>query len=238
MNVTFFSASDLNFPPAAPGADTLALWLLPVSDSGLAGLDFRHLSDREQERCARISRPEERQRYQVAHAALRRILSAYLNCPAQDLVFSANQYGKPYLSYPLDPGAGQFHFSLSHSGGYVALAFSGSSPVGVDIEQDRPSIKPAELAGRFFHPLEARRLSALPPQEQRAGFLKLWTLREAFLKGLGTGFYTPSESFAICPDRLPGVFCVREGAPEYSRWELLSLDAPEGYFLSVAYQRS
>ena len=117
MNVTVFSASDLNCPPAAPGPDTLALWLLPVSDSGLAGLDFRHLSDREQERCARISRPEERQRYQVAHAALRRILSSYLNCPAQTLVFSANQYGKPYLSYPLDPGAGQLHFSLSHSGG-------------------------------------------------------------------------------------------------------------------------
>ena len=116
MNVTVFSASDLNCPPAAPGPDTLALWLLPVSDSGLAGLDFRHLSDREQKRCARISRPEERQRYQVAHAALRRILSAYLNCPAQDLVFSANQYGKPYLSYPLDPGAGQLHFSLSTPG--------------------------------------------------------------------------------------------------------------------------
>ena len=238
MNVTVFSASDLNCPPAAPGPDTLALWLLPVSDSGLAGLDFRHLSDREQERCARISRPEERQRYQVAHAALRRILSAYLGCSPQDLVFSANQYGKPYLSYPLDPGAGQLHFSLSHSGGFVALAFSSVSPVGVDIERDRPSIKPQELAERFFHPQEARRLSALPPQEQRTGFLKLWTLREAFLKGLGTGFYTASDSFAICPDRLPGVFCVREGAPEYSSWELLSLDAPEGYFLSVAYQRS
>ena len=169
MNVTVFSASDLNCPPAAPGPDTLALWLLPVSDSGLAGLDFRHLSDREQERCARISRPEERQRYQVAHAALRRILSAYLGCSPRDLVFSANQYGKPYLSYPLDPGAGQLHFSLSHSGGYVALAFSSVSPVGVDIERDRPSIKPQELAERFFHPREARRLSALPPQEQRAG---------------------------------------------------------------------
>ena len=149
------------------------------------------------------------------------------------LAISIAEGGKPYLVS--EPG---IHFSLSHSGEYTALAFSLSSPVGIDIERSRSSVKPLEISKRFYHPKEAGQIACLPPSEQKTAFFRLWTLREAFLKGLGTGFHTRPDSFCICPDPHSDAFCIEKGPADYSRWKLVPISAPEGYFCSLAYQES
>ena len=54
-----------------------------------------------------------------------------------------------------------------------------------------------ELARRFFAPAEAERLAELPPEEQRAAFFELWTLKEAFIKALGVGMAMPLADFSF-----------------------------------------
>lgn len=238
MNITFFSSFDQVPFPACPDPGKIHVWLLPIYNNGLTGADFKYLSLEEQKRSARFSKPGDRQRYLASHAALRKILASYLAYPAQDLVFSSNEYGKPFLSYPHGRQHRPVHFSLSHSGEYTALAFSFSSPVGIDIEKSRASVKPLEISKRFYHPKEASQIASLPSQEQGFLFFQLWTLREAFLKGLGTGFHTAPDSFCICPDLGFDAFHIEEGPVSFSDWKLVSLSAPEGYFCSLAFLES
>jgi 4'-phosphopantetheinyl transferase len=86
------------------------------------------------------------------------------------------------------------HFNLSHSGQWVVAAFS-YKPVGIDIEK----VKHVNLgiARRFFAADEITYLQALPENEQMEGFFRLWTLKESYLKALGTGLTRSLSSFMI-----------------------------------------
>lgn len=84
-------------------------------------------------------------------------------------------YGKPFLT------AGP-HFSLSHSHGAVAAAVS-DRPVGADLERIRAF--PEKLPGRVLSPGEQKWFTARG--ELKRDFFTLWTLKESFLKYLGTG---------------------------------------------------
>jgi 4'-phosphopantetheinyl transferase len=88
-------------------------------------------------------------------------------------------------------------FSLSHTRGLVVCAVAIKDAVGVDVEWPGREVAHAELARRFFAPAEADWLAELPPEEQRAAFFELWTLKEAFIKALGVGMAMPLADFAF-----------------------------------------
>lgn len=93
------------------------------------------------------------------------------------LRFSYTDRGKP-----LCPGTG-LHFSLSHSGFFVACAVS-NREIGADIEALR-LIRPA-LAKRVCSPEELRYV--FPGGEfDSARFLSVWTVKEAYCKYTGDG---------------------------------------------------
>lgn len=147
------------------------------------------VSGQRREKVARI-RAEGAKRLSLGAALLLDRMLADLGLgPAGDFAFGPQ--GKPYL-----PERPDIHFSLSHSGGYVLCALS-DSELGCDVEAPRPA-KP-ELAARFFHPLECDWLFSLPPREQENAFLRLWTLKESYLKAVGLGLSLPLNSFCILP---------------------------------------
>jgi len=88
--------------------------------------------------------------------------------------------GKPSL-----PDLDALHFSLSHSGNWLALLLSDQAPVGCDLEVIRPRPGWPALARQMFSPVEQARLTALPADEALTYFWRLWTLREATLKQTG-----------------------------------------------------
>lgn len=105
--------------------------------------------------------------------------------------FSLSQtgQGKPYLPHHPD-----FHFSISHSGNWVALAY-GKTPVGVDIQEIREEKARSATARRFFTPEEQEYLAQ---QEDYAdAFTKIWTGKESYLKYLGTGLSKSLTSFSV-----------------------------------------
>ena len=149
------------------------------------------------------------------HITKQKILSAgagFLLAPAFDSFgldartarVSVNEHGKPYL--PDVPGV---HFSLSHSGSMAMCAIA-DSPVGCDIQELSAARCGERVARRFFTPAEYARITAAAAPERE--FVRLWTLKESYVKYLGTGIGgCPLDSFELVGE--PPVLARPECAP-------------------------
>jgi len=144
------------------------------------------LSADERERTARLLLPEKKRSFAAGRTLLRQILGLYLAAPPESLRFAYNLHGKPLLTgVCLD-------FSLAHSGGLFLLAVGTGGALGIDAEQIDPRLDWQSVAQRFFPAIESQALAALPPHRQRRAFYRLWTRKEACLKGMGCGFSAPA----------------------------------------------
>lgn len=94
--------------------------------------------------------------------------------------------GQPSLAPPHQAHA----ISITHTHDALMLAVANNVPwVGLDAEcqSRRITHNVSRLAKRYFHPNEYQTIDALANEEQNTAFLKLWTMKEALLKGLGHG---------------------------------------------------
>jgi 4'-phosphopantetheinyl transferase len=103
--------------------------------------------------------------------------------------FTIGSKGKPHLD-----GFPGIHFNISHSGGMIVCAVASSS-IGVDVEHDRKVN--FRVAERFFSPAEINDLFSLPESERQAYFFQLWTIKESFLKTIGSGLTRTLNSFTV-----------------------------------------
>ena len=87
----------------------------------------------------------------------------------------------------------EFHYSLSHSGPWVVLAF-GPEEVGIDVEEINMDVKKEKLARRYFTQAEQAYLFRSEEGRDRR-FFEIWTAKESYVKYLGTGLQTPLTSF-------------------------------------------
>lgn len=109
--------------------------------------------------------------------------------PASQLTVLKYPNEKPYFDqHP------EIHFNVSHSGRWIVVALS-EAPVGVDVEKVR-NVNLA-VARRFFATEEYQQLIAQPLEMQQSFFFDLWTLKESYLKALGTGLTRPLNTFVV-----------------------------------------
>ena len=120
----------------------------------------------------------------LAAGALLRYAAAAHNIT--EFTLAENPWGKPYLENQPD-----FHFNLTHSGQFAAVAW-GRAELGIDLEplQLRSSIH--SLAQRYFTVPEQKYLFSGDSQRR---FYEIWTAKESYLKYLGTGLTKPLTSF-------------------------------------------
>ena len=132
-------------------------------------------------------------RLSIAAAALLDSGLSVFGLREKDMEYGFNEYGKPFFL-----NAPEVHFSLSHSGTKVAVAFS-DSEVGCDIEQ----IEDIEMdvAKNFFHPEEyAFVLCQASEQERLDAFYRIWTLKESYMKATGKGMSLSPVAFSVFQD--------------------------------------
>ena len=143
------------------------------------------LSQYRLEKLARINDPRAYARSLGAELLLMAALQE-LGGAMTPLEISCGEGGKPALQDGPE-------FSLSHSGERVFCALS-DEPVGADLQQLRPC-NPA-LARRFFSKAEAAWLEE--QRERDLAFSLLWSLKESYVKLLGSGIAeTHLDSFTV-----------------------------------------
>lgn len=120
-----------------------------------------------------------------------RTLILKLLCIENKLIkFNINKYGKPYLeNFP------NFHFNISHSGDYVVCAIDNMN-IGIDIEKI-VNINYKAISMSFFTQQEYQYIINKDLSEQLSTFYALWTLKESYIKFLGTGLSKKMNSFFI-----------------------------------------
>ena len=102
-----------------------------------------------------------------------------------------HEKGKPFF-----PDFPHFKFNITHGGNIIAVAFCNDREVGIDVEANDRKVN-LLIAERHFTPAEAEFLQKTPEQQRPHAFLRLWTIKEAYLKMLGTGLSRPLDSFEI-----------------------------------------
>lgn len=116
------------------------------------------------------------------------------------IVFEYGPKGKPVLK-----DADNKYFNITHSGDWVVCGIS-DSEIGVDIEISKKARM--NVATRFFTSTEVDKLNSLEGTAQDDYFFLLWTVKESYLKYLGTGLTKPLNSFDVsCND---GIITVDE----------------------------
>ncbi|MFJ8465227.1 4'-phosphopantetheinyl transferase family protein [Streptomyces swartbergensis] len=172
--------------PPRPGRPRL--WLARVEDlrGAVAPLADVVLDSAERARAAAFHRPADRDGYRVAHVCLRVLLGAYLGVEPSEVPLVRRPcpvcrapHGRPDV-----PGV-PLCFSLSRTAGFCLLAFADTA-VGADIER-LPADDVVSALTATLHPREAAELAARPPDRRPAAFARVWTRKEAYLKGLGIG---------------------------------------------------
>lgn len=129
-----------------------------------------------------------------------------------------NENGKPYFK------DGDIFFNMSHSGKYAACAFS-DEEIGVDIEE--LSDVPKELMRAVCTDAEYLYLLAAG-EKQKEDFFRLWTVKESFMKCIGTGFSTdPARLEVAFGRRMQMTQGVSAGNYFFKEYEV------DGYSLAV-----
>jgi 4'-phosphopantetheinyl transferase len=216
---------------------TIDLWFVrdaQLRDPVLLSRFGAMLTPEERARVAGMHFPEDRHQQLVARGTVRSLLSEYVpECAPAEWRFERNAHGKPRIASGAPAAAQGLNFNLAHTPGLVVLAVARSLEIGVDVEHAGKRA-PLNVARRHFSAAEVAALDALPPEARPLRFQRLWTLKESYLKAIGTGVVggLGTMTFHFEPE---GLRFERAADPDAARWRFRELAVPEGYLLALAW---
>ena len=156
---------------------------------------FSWLDEKEKDRLRRFRYERPRREFALCRAALRSILSRRLGCESEKLEFDASEHGKPFAR--VDGMAVPVSFNVSHSGKHGLIALAPQGRLGVDVEERATRIDLDGVSEIVFGPGEQADFASARGREKLYLFFTLWTLKEALIKALGTGFSLDPSRFEI-----------------------------------------
>ena len=160
-------------------------WPLDVAPDQLAGFTALLAAD-ELDRADRFHQPLLRNRWIASRGQVRQLLSQVLGRPPQLIAFEPDAHGRPALA---GEDTGLPSCNWSHSDAWGALALSFDARVGIDIEASRTiGEEDIEYA---LSPAEKGEIEGLTGPARLEAFFRFWTLKEAFMKGVGAGASLP-----------------------------------------------
>ncbi|MDJ0762999.1 MAG: 4'-phosphopantetheinyl transferase superfamily protein [Myxococcota bacterium] len=151
-------------------------------------------SNEEHDRASRFFWEEDRDVFLAAHGLLRITLSRYTDREPLFWRFKKDPLGKPRIVNASD----RLSFSLTHTRGFVACVVTKNSSAGVDAECCARAA-PLDVAESFFSNFEIMSLKKLFKQDRNRRFFEYWTLKESYLKAIGTGLNLPLNRFYFVP---------------------------------------
>ncbi|XP_059296236.1 uncharacterized protein LOC132049448 isoform X3 [Lycium ferocissimum] len=184
----FFSSLPPLSPIPLPSSRETHLWyVIPneVKGEPLMNKYMEILSPCEKENVLSMQGEELRTSALLARTLVRTTIARYQinsSISPKSLKFRRNIHGKPEVDWQQCDhcGAPPLHFNISHTSSLVACGVTINSPIGVDVEAKKRTVKHnvLNLARRYFSEHELEVLSAVKdPRLQHQEFMKLWTLK-------------------------------------------------------------
>lgn len=192
------------------------------------------LGEDEITRANRFRKPTSRNQHVVGRGMARRLLSDQGVEPHQ-IEFGAEAHGKPYVQ---GPDHVRQPFNIAHTDGLVLCGLGDGSHdlIGVDVERLGRRTDP-ELAERYFSKPEVEFLKTKSdPKSIQDTFLRIWTLKESFIKAIGTGLQTPLADFAFddIDSPNPSISMLNPQLESDLTWKFFSISPKPGFVGAVA----
>ena len=121
-----------------------------------------------------------------AHRLLRECLRPYGIDYTEETLVTKGKMGKPSLACRPD-----IHYNISHADGIAACIVS-DCECGIDCERVR-EYRP-NVMKRAFSEKERDMVEKAPDDMKAQLFFRLWTLKEAYVKAIGTGISYPMDT--------------------------------------------
>jgi 4'-phosphopantetheinyl transferase len=203
-------------------------------------LDEYHsiLSTEECEKFKRFHFDKDRHSYLISHALVRKVLSSYCNVKPDAWSFTDNQHGKPNISPEIKCPA--LKFNLSHADGMSVVVVSLDNDCGIDVENTQRKSRTSAVAERMFAPAEVAAMQSGNDSEVQRKFFEFWTLREAYVKAIGTGLGGSSKEFYFSVDeqgdsrREARIHFVPSDKGKSSVWQFLLLKLSDQHVAAVS----
>lgn len=138
-------------------------------------------------KCCRFAESDKAEHNKIVRKEAHRLLNDALiqkGISESELEFSYGTHGKPFLKNRND-----IHFNISHCNG-LAMCAVADSPIGADAENIRNFSE--RVIKRCFTRPEADFVSKSAFPER--AFFQLWTLKESYVKAIGTGISCPLKN--------------------------------------------
>jgi 4'-phosphopantetheinyl transferase len=209
------------------------IWTLPTTAADPVVAKFEQaLSADEIERASRFRFSPLRNSFVLRRGALRYLLGRYTKTDPASIQFNYSSRGKPDLK-----SADGLQFNMTHSGGIAAIALGAHCRIGIDLEKIRPLPEMQRIANRVFCPEEVTEIVSLPQNERVHAFFRCWTRKEAYVKAIGDGIFSPFNSFRVTVlDNVPARFVHLGGdATPAGGWMLHDLNLASNYAAALAY---
>lgn len=151
------------------------------------------LSADELDRADRFHSAEKRRAFVLTRGLMRVVLGAYCEAHPARLCFARGEHGKPMLVEP----AVDLRFNLSHSNGRALLAVTCGRDVGVDLQWENARTHVLDIASSYFVGSEIEAVRDASEDQRRETFFRLWSAKEAVLKGQGVGLFAAIDRFEL-----------------------------------------
>jgi 4'-phosphopantetheinyl transferase len=207
--------------PQAQNSKKVFVWIESILIPNLRV--SRYLSADEKERANKYRTQQLRNRFVTARGRLREILGDYIGVSPNEIEFTYNSFGKPSI-HPKH--ASPVQFNLSHSQDRLAIALTENVRVGIDIER-HSDIR--ELPKLILSDQELKLFNDLPESDRAEQLFRVWTLKEAYLKGLGCGLNNCIRAIEV----------LRPGYPKdifLTPWALCTLSMEAGWACAIAVE--
>ncbi len=215
---------------------SLEVWFAAVSPKEPGELEKRceaAMHPLERQEVGRFRLPTSRNQHVVGRGMARTILASGV-CDPCDIQFEFNGHGKPSVSAPKSVCR---PFNIAHTEGMVLMATCQSGLVGVDVESlvRKPNL---EIASRYFATEEVEFVMSKATADERfLAFLRVWTLKEAYIKAVGGGLSIPLGDFVFSEvdSESPRISFRKPMDGDEREWFFQRFELPGGFVGATAY---
>ena len=196
---------------------------------------FELLDASERSRLGRFRAARPRTQYSLCRAALRLALCKAIGCSNRELSFEFREHGKPFARVGGNEAA--IRFNVSHSQKHGLIAVGGEGRLGIDAEVREERRDLVGISEAVYGPNERAAIKRATGEDRTVLFYRLWAMKEALIKALGTGFSLNPSRFEVPAEMLEGALSGTFRFPHVPgvQWHLQDL-SEERFAAAIAFE--